>query len=47
MEERLLCSSTASVESDPLTTVASSCERKEPITATDVIFQTSWSSRSD
>jgi hypothetical protein len=30
-----------------LTTVASSCERKEPITATDVIFQTKGSSRSD
>jgi AcrR family transcriptional regulator len=29
-----------------LTTVASSCERKEPITATDVTFQTSGSSRS-
>src|ERR1700721_4844029 len=34
----------ASVESDTLTT--SSSERKGPITATDVIFQTSGSSRS-
>src|SRR5580692_2156245 len=39
-------SSTASVESETLTTVASSCERKDPITATDVIFHTSGSSRS-
>ena len=41
---RLLCSCTASVESDTLTT--SSSERKGPIAATDVIFQTSGSSRS-
>src|ERR1700749_5057646 len=37
---RLLCRSTARLESDTLTTVASSCERKEPSTATAVIFQT-------
>jgi hypothetical protein len=43
---RLLCSSTASVESDTLTTVASSCERSEPSTAADVIFQASGSSQS-
>src|ERR1700722_12660023 len=43
MAVRLLCRSTARLESDTLTTVASSCERKEPSTATVVIFQTNGS----
>src|ERR1700755_1523966 len=41
---RLLCRSTARLESDTLTTGASRCERKEPSTATVVIFQTNGSS---
>src|SRR3984885_13411315 len=40
---RLLCRSTARLESDTLTMVASSCERKESSTATVVIFQTNGS----
>src|SRR5580692_5530844 len=40
---RLLCRSTARLESDTLTMVASSCARKEPSTATAVIFQTNAS----
>src|SRR6202166_479708 len=43
----LLCRSTARLESDTLTMVASSCERKEPSTATAVIFQTNGSSPPD
>ena len=42
---RLLCRSTARLESDTLTTVASSCARNEPSTATEVTFQTDGSSR--
>jgi hypothetical protein len=37
---RVLCSSAAKLESDTLTTVASRLTKKEPITATAVIFQT-------
>jgi hypothetical protein len=44
---RLLCRSTARLESDTLTMVASSCARKEPSTATAVIFQTNGSSPPD
>src|ERR1700692_618743 len=43
MAVRLLCRSTARLESDTLTMVASSCERKEPSIATVVIFQTNGS----
>src|ERR1700761_1817819 len=43
MAVRLLCRSTARLESDTLTMVASSCARKEPSTATAVIFQTDGS----
>src|SRR5579862_8580724 len=44
---RLLCRSTARLESDTLTMVASSCAKKEPSTATAVIFQTNGSSPPD
>src|SRR5579862_8638592 len=44
---RLLCRSTARLESDTLTMVASSCARKEPSTTTAVIFQTNGSSPPD
>src|ERR1700740_1745624 len=44
---RLLCRSTSRIESDTLTMVASSCARKEPSTATAVIFQTNGSSPPD
>src|SRR5580693_2617034 len=47
MAVRLLCRSTARLESDTLTMVASSCARKEPSTATAVIFQTNGSSPPD
>src|ERR1700761_9099495 len=47
MAVRLLCRSTARLESDTLTMVASSCERKDPSTATAVIFQTNGSSPLD
>src|SRR6202034_3583869 len=44
---RLLFRSSARLESDTLTMVASSCARKEPSTATAVIFQTNGSSPPD
>src|SRR5271155_2682383 len=47
MAVRLLCRSKARLESDTLTMVASSCARKEPSTATVVIFQTNGSSPPD
>ena len=46
IDERLLCNSTARLESDTLTIVASSCARKEPSTATAKIFQMARSNRS-
>src|SRR5580692_6496039 len=46
MVERLLCRSTARLESETFTTVASTCPMRDPSTATAVIFQTSGSSRS-
>src|SRR6202008_1709172 len=47
MAVRLLCRSTARLESDTLTMVASNWARKEPSTATAVIFQTNGSSPPD
>src|SRR3984893_1625767 len=47
MAVRLLCRSTARLESDTLTMVAPSCERKEPSTATAMTFQTNGSSPPD
>src|ERR1700722_19092529 len=46
MVERLLCRSTARLERETFTTVASTCPMRDPSTATAVIFQTSGSSRS-
>src|SRR6202023_1232321 len=46
MVVRLLCRSTARLESETFTTVASTCPMRDPSTATAVIFQTSGSSRS-
>src|SRR5882724_4469801 len=43
---RLLCSSTARLPSETLTTVASSCARNEPSTATETVFHTPGLSRS-
>src|ERR1700733_3678305 len=43
---RLLCRSTARLERETFTTVASTCPIRDPSTATAVIFQTSGSSRS-
>src|SRR5580704_18294918 len=47
MVERLLCRSTARLERETFTTVASTCPMRDPSTATAVIFQTSGSSRSN
>src|ERR1700739_2362029 len=46
MVVRLLCRSTARLERETFTTVASTCPMRDPSTATAVIFQTSGSSRS-
>src|SRR5579862_7430042 len=46
MAVRLLCRSTARLERETFTTVASTCPMRDPSTATAVIFQTSGSSRS-
>src|SRR6202035_1890385 len=43
---RLLCSSTARLPSETLTTVASSCARNEPSTATETALHTPGLSRS-